>query len=45
MTMTVLKTSIMFESQWMATRINMATACPTLEGDDEGEELGSGLES
>lgn len=38
MTMTVLKTSITFENKWMATRINAAAACPTLEGDDDDEE-------
>lgn len=42
-TMTVLKTSIVFENKWMATRINAAAACPTPEGEDE--EAGWGLAS
>lgn len=34
--MTVLKASITFENKWMATRINAAAACPTLEGEEVG---------
>uniref|UniRef100_A0A8D3B8A3 ZP domain-containing protein n=1 Tax=Scophthalmus maximus TaxID=52904 RepID=A0A8D3B8A3_SCOMX len=30
--MTVLQTSTIFEKKWLATRINAAAACPTLEG-------------
>lgn len=32
--MTVLKTSIIFEKKWLATQIDAAAACPTLEGND-----------
>lgn len=37
-TMTVLKTSVMFENKWMATRLNVAVACPTLEGEEEEQD-------
>lgn len=42
MTMTVLKTSIIFANRWMATRLDAAAACPTVEGDDP-DEVGQGL--
>lgn len=33
-TMTVLKTSVVFENKWMATRLSVAVACPTPEGEE-----------
>lgn len=32
--MTVLKTSTIFEKKWLATQIDAAAACPTLEGNE-----------
>uniref|UniRef100_A0A8C4F656 ZP domain-containing protein n=1 Tax=Dicentrarchus labrax TaxID=13489 RepID=A0A8C4F656_DICLA len=32
MAMTVLRTSVIFEKKWLATQIDAAVACPTLEG-------------
>lgn len=32
--MTVLKTSIIFEKKWLATQIDAAAACPSLEGNE-----------
>lgn len=36
MTMTVLKTSLVFANQWMTTRMDATAACPTPEGDYDG---------
>lgn len=35
--MTVLRTSVIFEKKWLATQIDAAIACPTLEGNIFGE--------
>lgn len=38
--MTVLKTSIIFEKKWLATQIDAAAACPSLEGNEHVLEAG-----